>query len=107
MKISSVHELTRVAAEFKEAIGKFSATISICGGTGCLASGSRNLIPVTEKVLKRHNLTESVRLIVTGCQGFCGQGPLMVIRPGDFFYTNVKPEWIKEIITESVIKGKP
>jgi NADH-quinone oxidoreductase subunit F len=107
MKISSVHELTRIAAEFKEAIGKFSATISICGGTGCLASGARNLIPVVEKVLNKHNLTESVRLIVTGCQGFCGQGPLMVIRPGEFLDTNVKPEWIGEIITESVIKGKP
>lgn len=107
MKISSVQELTRISVEFKEAIGKFSATISICGGTGCLASGARSLIPVVEKVLNRQNLTESVRLIVTGCQGFCGQGPLMVIRPGDFFYTKVKPEWIKEIITESVIKGKP
>jgi NADH-quinone oxidoreductase subunit F len=52
--------------------------------------------------LKRQGLSDSVRLRITGCQGFCEQGPIMVIDPSNVFYCRIEPEDVEEIIARSV-----
>jgi NADH-quinone oxidoreductase subunit F len=42
-----------------------------------------------------------------GCHGFCEQGPIVVVQPHNFFYTNVKKEDAAEIVTQTVLKGQP
>jgi NADH-quinone oxidoreductase subunit F len=41
---------------------------------------------------------------VTGCHGFCEQGPIVVIDPGGLFYCHVEPEDVGEIVAVSVAR---
>jgi NADH-quinone oxidoreductase subunit F len=47
-----------------------------------------------------------VRLCVTGCHGFCEQGPIIVIEPGNVFYCHVSPEDAFEIVSQTLVKGE-
>ncbi|UCF07457.1 MAG: NADH-quinone oxidoreductase subunit NuoF [Thermoplasmata archaeon] len=79
--------------------------ITLCGGTGCKAYGSGKVAESLVDEIKSQKLEDKVTVIVTGCHGFCEQGPIAVIRPQNIFYCKVKPEDIPEIIGETIING--
>ncbi len=79
--------------------------ISVCGGTGCLASGAEAVVDAFIDEIERRELQITVELKQTGCHGFCEQGPVVVIRPKKVFYRRVKPEDVPEIIEETVLHG--
>lgn len=80
--------------------------ILVCGGTGCRASASKNIICRLEDCLKERALEDEVQVIATGCFGFCEKGPIVKIMPDNTFYVQVKPEDAEEIINEHIIKGR-
>lgn len=80
--------------------------ILVCGGTGCHASKSNQLLENFKDVLKEHNLSEEIQVVATGCFGFCEKGPIVKIMPDNTFYTQVSPADAREIINEHVIKGR-
>ena len=80
--------------------------ILVCGGTGCRASASKNIICRLEDCLKERALEDDVQLISTGCFGFCEKGPIVKIMPDNTFYVQVKPEDAEEIVNEHIIKGR-
>lgn len=79
--------------------------ISVCGGTGCRASGAEAVVDALIDEIERRELQINVELKETGCHGFCERGPVVVIRPKRIFYQRVKPEDIPEIISETVLNG--
>ena len=81
--------------------------VLICGGTGCTSSGSLALKEALEKELEAKQLTEEVKIVVTGCFGLCALGPVMIVYPDGTFYSMVKPEDIPEIVDEHLLKGRP
>jgi NADH:ubiquinone oxidoreductase subunit F (NADH-binding)/(2Fe-2S) ferredoxin/NAD-dependent dihydropyrimidine dehydrogenase PreA subunit len=80
--------------------------ISVCGGTGCLASGAEAVVDAFMDEIERRELEVNVELKQTGCHGFCEQGPVVVVRPKNIFYRRVKPEDVPEIVSETVLQGK-
>ena len=80
--------------------------ILVCGGTGCSASQSHEIVEELNKELVAHDLTDFAKVVVTGCFGFCERGPIVKIIPDNTFYTRVKPSDAKEIIEEHIIKGR-
>ena len=80
--------------------------ILVCGGTGCRASASKNIICRLEDCLKERALEDEVQVIDTGCFGFCEKGPIVKIMPDNTFYVQVKPEDAEEIVNEHIIKGR-
>ena len=78
----------------------------VCGGTGCRASASKNIICRLEDCLKERALEDEVQVIATGCFGFCEKGPIVKIMPDNTFYVQVKPEDAEEIVNEHIIKGR-
>lgn len=78
----------------------------ICAGTGCIASGSLDVKAALEKELQKRNLQDDVQIIMTGCNGFCAMGPLVVTYPDGIFYNQVKPEHAPLIVEEHVLKGR-
>ena len=80
--------------------------ILVCGGTGCRASASKNIICRLEDCLKERALEDEVQVIATGCFGFCKKGPIVKIMPDNTFYVQVKPEDAEEIVNEHIIKGR-
>ena len=91
-------DLSRVAS------GKVS--VSVCAGTGCQAYGSKAVAAALETTLKQLGIDEHVRLVQTGCHGFCERGPLVVVRPENIFYQHVTPEDVPEIVARTVIGGE-
>jgi len=45
--------------------------ILCCGGTGCHASNSQELMENLRKYIKENGLENDVKVIQTGCFGFC------------------------------------
>lgn len=82
------------------------SNILICSGTGCLASESEKVQRNLELILKARGYEKEVKIIKTGCFGFCEQGPIVKIEPEDIFYVRVGPKDAKDIIDEHIIKGR-
>jgi len=81
--------------------------VLICAGTGCTSMDSRLLRQnLYEEIIKR-GLEKEVKVIETGCFGFCNMGPIMVVYPEGTFYCQVKPEDAAQIVEEHFIKGRP
>jgi len=79
--------------------------ILVCKGTGCTSSKSPKIIETFRKILEEKNIT-NVRVIQTGCFGLCSKGPIVIIRPEETFYMQVKPEDCEEIINSHICEGK-
>ncbi len=78
----------------------------MCAGTGCMANGSLEVREALERELAKRNLQDEVQIIMTGCNGFCAMGPLVVVYPEGIFYNQVKPEHAPLIVEEHVLKGR-
>lgn len=85
----------------------FKMHILVCGGTGCRASHSEKIVSNLKTGLKERNLEKEIKVITTGCFGFCEKGPVVKVVPDNTFYTEVRPEDVKDIIEEHIIKGRP
>jgi len=81
--------------------------ITICDGTGCIQKSNAAIRKALEQQLNDHNLTNDVRVNLSGCLGMCDKGPIVVINPGYTVYGNVTTGDIPEIVEEHIVKGKP
>jgi len=81
-------------------------SLLVCGGTGCIASQSDEMIVALRTKLAKLNMTDEVTVIKTGCFGFCGQGPIIKVQPDNVFYVKLKLSDIDEIINEHIVKGR-
>ncbi len=106
-------DIEKIATDFNKAYKNITKRIVICGGTGCIAGGSLKVYETFQKEMAARKLTCSLKisegcrenyLSLSGCRGFCAQGPLVSV--GDIFYTKVKPEDVAEIIEKTLLKGE-
>jgi NADP-reducing hydrogenase subunit HndC len=79
--------------------------ITLCSGTACHASGSKEVAASIEEEIKKQGLSAKVDFRKTGCHGFCEKGPIIVIHPEKICYLQIEPKDVPEIISET-IKGK-
>jgi NADP-reducing hydrogenase subunit HndC len=79
--------------------------ITICSGSACHASGSKDVAASIEEEIEKQGLSGEVDIRKTGCHGFCERGPIVVIHPEEICYLQIQPEDVPEIISET-IKGK-
>ncbi len=80
--------------------------LMVCGGTGCRASESEAIQDKLNQEINEKGLEGEVKVVTTGCFGFCEQGPIIKVLPDNTFYTQVKPDDAQEIINEHIIKGR-
>ena len=84
----------------------YRSHVLVCGGTGCTSSGSLKVCEALENEIKAQGLEKEVQVVKTGCFGLCALGPIMIVYPEGTFYSMVKPEDIKEIVSEHLLKGR-
>ena len=80
--------------------------ILVCGGTGCISSQSDVLAQALKDALKEQGLENEVKVVLSGCFGFCEQGPIVKVAPDNTFYVKVTPEDAGEIVAEHIVKGR-
>ena len=81
--------------------------LMVCAGTGCVSCGSLNLKDCLESELKDRGLSDEVKVVITGCNGFCAEGPIMVVYPEGIFYKKLTQEDIPFLVEEHFLKGRP
>jgi NADH-quinone oxidoreductase subunit F len=83
-------------------------SITICGGTGCRVLGSEKLSEAFREEFNRQNIQAILDfdIKITGCHGFCEQGPLVVIRPSGIMYAHVAAKDVPEIVERTIIGGE-
>jgi len=103
MKVKSVSDLNSWKSKCPKK-KDYKINVLVCNGTSCMSSESEMIIKMLEKELHTHGLDIDIRIIKTGCFGFCGQGPIIKIEPDNTTYVQVKVEDIPEIVEEHLIK---
>ena len=105
--------IEQIAKEYNAAYKKITGRVVICGGTGCIAGGSLKIYEAFQKEMEKRKIGFCLQitkdchenyLSMSGCRGFCAQGPLVSV--GDVFYTKVKEEDVPEIVEKTLLKGE-
>lgn len=79
--------------------------VLICAG-GCISSGSGKVQAALRRELIDRGLDRDVRIVATGCHGFCEMGPLVTVYPEGAFYVRVQESDVKEIVEKHLIGGE-
>ena len=81
-------------------------TVLVCKGTGCEAGGADEIYEALKREVESSGLKD-VKVDFAGCHGFCQRGPIVDIEPEGFFYTEVQPEDVPEIVNSHLVNGQP
>lgn len=78
----------------------------VCGDTGCRAANSMPIIDSLKQEIKNAGLEDLVSVSLTGCFGFCAQGPIVKVHPDNVFYVKVQADDARDIVQDHLIEGK-
>ncbi len=86
---------------------KFRANLMLCAGTGCVASGSAKVHAALRDEIIKRGLEEELKIVLTGCNGYCAEGPVMAVYPDEVFYQKLTVEDVPMLVEEHFLKGRP
>ena len=86
---------------------RYRMNLMVCTGTGCVSNGAFEIKRVLEEELKKQKLDEEIQVVTTGCNGFCANGPILVVQPDGIFYQLLTEEVIPYLVEEHFLKGRP
>jgi NADP-reducing hydrogenase subunit HndC len=84
----------------------YRAHLMVCTGTACVSCGSLEIKRVLEDEIRKQGLEDEILVVATGCNGFCGQGPIMAVQPDGIFYQKLTPKDIPYLVEEHFLKGR-
>ncbi len=84
----------------------YRSHVLVCAGTGCEASNSEALRHALREEIASRGLDKEIRVVETGCFGFCRFGPNIMVYPEGVFYCQVQVEDVPELVEEHFIKGR-
>ncbi len=105
-KITTTKDLDSLRRQLQKDREKVRTTITTCAGTGCQASRSLAVFEAIKLELSKNGHHATSLLRGTGCHGFCEQGPIIVIDPGNVFYCHVTAEDVPEIFSKTIATGE-
>lgn len=115
MRLHNREELQALRKEAEQNLHAAKMRILICAGTGCIASGSKEIYDRMVELTDNHEGVSvefdgevpHPEIRKSGCHGFCEMGPLMRIEPLGILYIKVKVEDCEEIYEKTVCQGQP
>jgi len=81
--------------------------LMVCTGTGCVSNGAFDIIDALNDELRKHHLDREIQVVTTGCNGFCANGPIVVVQPDGIFYQMLGLKDIPLLVEEHFLKGRP
>jgi len=105
-RLKNVDDLASLRQQLQADEAKYKSSVTMCAGTACQACGCLPVAKAMEAELAKQNLADAVRFRTTGCHGFCEQGPLVIIEPGNIFYRNIKEKDVEEIVARTLKGGE-
>lgn len=86
---------------------EYRSNLLVCAGTGCVAGNSFQIKEELEQEIARQGLENEIKVITTGCQGFCERGPIVIVQPDGIFYQRISTKDIPHLVEEHLLKGRP
>ncbi len=103
--IKTLKQLEDIQKEYLDKQAAYDYTVYVCGGAGCVAAKcdtvKNTLLAETEKA----GIASKVNVIQTGCMGTCAIGPVLLVTPGNIFYTDLNAAKVKAIVAEHLVNG--
>jgi NADP-reducing hydrogenase subunit HndC len=85
----------------------FRTHVLVCAGTGCVSGNSYATAKALETEISKRGLADEIQVIRTGCQGFCAEGPIVIVQPDGVFYRGVLAKDAANLVQEHFLKGRP
>src|SRR3989304_1839939 len=104
-RLQSTADLEALRAVCMRDAKKQRPCLTVCAGSGCSASGARELLQALRQSLQGAGLEQQVEVKSTGCHGFCEKGPVMIVWPEGTFYNRVAVPDAADIVA-SVSNGR-
>ncbi|MBN1270940.1 MAG: NADH-quinone oxidoreductase subunit NuoF [Candidatus Aminicenantes bacterium] len=79
----------------------------ICAGTGCVSNRAFQIREAFDKEIRKNSLEKEVLTVMTGCNGFCAAGPIVIVQPEGIFYQKLTVKDIPFLVEEHFLKGRP
>ncbi len=90
------NDLLAVRTKEVERQNTFDHEIRVCVGSGCVSSGSRNVLESLDAEVRIQEQASRCRVKGVGCMGLCANGPLVAV--DDIKYQSVKPKDASRIV---------
>ncbi|MCK8827233.1 NADH-quinone oxidoreductase subunit NuoF [Natroniella acetigena] len=84
----------------------YRSHLLICCGTDCVSSGCEEIKSALEEELANNDLADEVKVIETGCHGFCEKGPVIIAYPEGVCYCELEPFDMAVIVKEHILNGR-
>lgn len=81
--------------------------LAICAGKHCARAGTKQLLRVVRAALDEAGLVETHAVVLTKCQDYCDDGPVMTVIPGAFPYIGLDEQAARQVIFDHVRDGTP
>ena len=105
LRITSENDLNKIITDV-EKNKTYRKEVIVCGGTGCMSSGNDKILENLQNKVKELGLESEIRIVKTGCVGFCEKGPIVKIMPDNTFYAEVTPDDVDEIVAKDLITNE-
>jgi NADH-quinone oxidoreductase subunit F len=105
-QLSTALQLEQLRDEILAGRDPNQAYISVCAGTGCCATGALEVRDALKAALQEQDLDVPLEVKITGCRGFCEQGPLVAILPEKILYAKVQPRHAALIVKKTILAGE-
>lgn len=86
---------------------KVSTTIYFCDGGSCRKAGSEQVLRTARAYLRNKDLWDSTHTIRTRCNGRCEDAPTCIVQGGNYWYKELSPAKITNIIESHLWDSKP
>ena len=101
----TLDNLSQLAQLAQQEWSQYDAMLMACAGTGCVSAGSLSLVDALRKELDSRGMAEKIKVVPTGCNGFCAHGPICVVQPQGVFYERISNKDVPELIEKHFVQG--
>ncbi len=105
-RLKSQKDLETLRAKLRADRASGRKTISVGGGTCCIAKGSLKVFEGFKELVRNEGLEQKVEVKLTGCHGFCERDPVVIISPDEIVYTDVAESDVPEIVSKTIRAGE-
>lgn len=90
-----------------KSLEKVKHTFLFCDGGSCRKAGAELVSRAARLYLRNEELWDEVHTIKTRCNGRCEDAPTCIVEDGHFWYKNLNPEKVVELIKSHCENGEP
>jgi NADH-quinone oxidoreductase subunit F len=103
--IKTLKQLEDIKKAYLDAQEKYDTIVYVCGGAGCVAASCEVVRQTVLAEADKAGIGDKVLVIQTGCMGTCAIGPVMLVTPGNYFYTMLTEDKVKKIVADHLVGG--